>query len=211
MSIRNRIPRWCLHYWTRLTQPVALALWIILAFGFIAGVSFWSGFNTMLEQTATEDFCTSCHGMTENLREIKPTIHYTNRSGVQATCSDCHLPHNFTNEIIRKVQASKEVFGAIAGTIDTRQKFQDYRLHMAKREWQRMKENDSQECRNCHKMESMDYTLQSSQAAYMHRTYLATGQATCIDCHKGIAHRLPDMENVPQWSPPSSGAVKKKG
>jgi len=26
-----------------------------------------------------------------------------------------------------------------------------------------------------------------------------TGQKTCIDCHKGIAHRLPDMRNVPGW------------
>ena len=208
MSIQQKLPKWCLRYWHRLTRPVALALWVILAFGFIAGVGFWVGFNKMLEETATEEFCISCHGMKENYREIQPTIHYTNRSGVQATCADCHLPHNFTNEIIRKVQASKEVFGAIIGTIDTHQEFIEHRLHMAKREWDRLKLNDSRECRNCHKMESMDYTLQSKRAAYMHKTYLATGQATCIDCHKGIAHRDPNMKDIPQWSPPAASEVK---
>ena len=25
-----------------------------------------------------------------------------------------------------------------------------------------------------------------------------TGKKTCIDCHKGVAHRLPDMTGVPQ-------------
>jgi cytochrome c-type protein NapC len=27
----------------------------------------------------------------------------------------------------------------------------------------------------------------------MHGTYLVNGERTCIDCHKGIAHLLPDM------------------
>lgn len=30
-----------------------------------------------------------------------------------------------------------------------------------------------------------------------------SGEATCIDCHKGIAHELPDMEGVdPGWKVP---------
>ncbi|HWW57770.1 MAG TPA: NapC/NirT family cytochrome c [Sphingopyxis sp.] len=28
--------------------------------------------------------------------------------------------------------------------------------------------------------------------------YLGTGKNTCIDCHKGIAHHLPDMKGIPQ-------------
>lgn len=28
---------------------------------------------------------------------------------------------------------------------------------------------------------------------------LASGEATCIDCHKGIAHHLPDMTGVKGW------------
>ena len=33
-----------------------------------------------------------------------------------------------------------------------------------------------------------------------HALYLFTGEQTCIDCHKGIAHKLPDMKDVPIWT-----------
>jgi nitrate/TMAO reductase-like tetraheme cytochrome c subunit len=41
-------------------------------------------------------------------------------------------------------------------SIDTRDKFLAMRKHLAEREWERMKANDSLECRNCHSSESMD-------------------------------------------------------
>ncbi|HUL66382.1 MAG TPA: NapC/NirT family cytochrome c [Burkholderiaceae bacterium] len=50
-----------------------------------------------------------------------------------------------------------------------------------------------QECRNCHGADYMDFTRQSPRAADMHARFLVTGEKTCIDCHKGIAHRLPNM------------------
>jgi cytochrome c-type protein NapC len=47
------------------------------------------------------------------------------------------VPHNWTNKIARKMQASKEVWGKIFGSIDTREKFLALRKHMAEREWER--------------------------------------------------------------------------
>jgi len=38
-----------------------------------------------------------------------------------------------------------------------------------------------------------DFTRQSRRAAEAHSSSLQAGEKTCIDCHKGIAHRLPDM------------------
>ena len=161
---------------------------------------FWGGFNTALELTNTEKFCTGCHEMRDNVfAELKSTIHFSNRSGVRATCPDCHVPHNWTDKIARKMQASKEVWGHLFGTIDTREKFLDHRLELALHEWARFKANDSLECRNCHSAESMDITKQSPRASIAHQRFLFTGEKTCIDCHKGIAHRLPDMRDVPGW------------
>ncbi len=165
--------------------------------GFVAGILFWGAFNTALEATNTEAFCTSCHEMRNNVfEELKPTIHYSNRSGVRATCPDCHVPHKWVDKIARKMQASKEVWGKIFGTISTREKFEAKRLHLAQNEWTRLKANDSLECRNCHEFDSMDFTLQAERAARQHSTALASGEKTCIDCHKGIAHELPDMKGV---------------
>jgi len=169
--------------------------------GFIAGIVFWGGFNTALEVTNTEAFCVSCHEMRENVyQELRTTIHYSNRSGVRATCPDCHVPHEWTDKIARKMAASKEVWGKLFGTISTREKFQAKRLELAKHEWARFKANDSLECRNCHAFESMDITQQSKRAAKQHQTRLAKGEKTCIDCHKGIAHELPDMSGVTGWN-----------
>ena len=128
--------------------------------------------------------------------ELQNTIHFTNRSGVRATCPDCHVPHEWTSKIARKMQASKEVWGKIFGSIDTREKFEAMRLTLAQHEWDRLKANNSLECRNCHDFDYMDFTRQSKRAAGAHSTYLADGSRTCIDCHKGIAHRLPNMGGV---------------
>jgi cytochrome c-type protein NapC len=183
------------RYWATIRRPsVHYSLGFLVVGGFVAGIVFWGAFNTALELTNTEPFCTSCHEMRENVfAELKRTIHYTNRSGVRAKCPDCHVPHEWTVKIARKMQASKEVWGKIFGTIDTREKFVEHRLELAQHEWARMKANNSLECRNCHSADSMDFTRQSPRAAFMHGTYLVTGERTCIDCHKGIAHQLPDM------------------
>ncbi|MBZ2168016.1 MULTISPECIES: cytochrome c3 family protein [Marinobacter] len=195
--MKNTIKR----IWHTLRRPsVHYSLGTLVIGGFVAGIIFWGGFNTALEVTNTEAFCTGCHEMRDNVfEELKTTIHYTNRSGVRATCPDCHVPHDWTDKIARKMQASKEVWGKIFGTINTREKFLAKRRELAEHEWARLKANDSLECRNCHNFEYMDYTAQSGRAAQQHSTNLASGEKTCIDCHKGIAHELPDMSGIEGW------------
>ena len=186
------------QYWSVMSRPSLYhSLGFLTMGGFIAGIIFWGGFNTVLEATNTETFCISCHEMNNNVyQELKSTIHYSNRSGVRATCPDCHVPHKWTDKIARKMQASKEVWGKIFGTINTREKFLNKRLHLAQNEWHRLKANKSLECRNCHDLEFMDYTRQSRRAQNAHSTHLESGEKTCIDCHKGIAHQLPDTAGV---------------
>ena len=195
---RVRVPEVARRYWAIITRPSAhFSLGFLVVGAFVAGIVFWGGFNIAMELTNTETFCTGCHEMHDNVyQDLQRTIHFTNRSGVRAKCSDCHVPHNWTHKMARKMQASKEVWGKIFGTIDTREKFVEKRLELARHEWARMKANDSLECRNCHDHDYMDFTRQSPRAAHMHATYLVTGQRTCIDCHKGIAHRLPDMSEA---------------
>ena len=157
-------------------------------FFMIVGVIFWGGFNTAMEVTNTMDFCISCHEMEENVfQEYKKTIHYTNRSGVRAACSDCHVPRPWIHKVVRKIQASNEVFHKILGTIDTPEKFDAKRLHLAKNVWHAMKDTDSRECRNCHNFDSMKPEDQKKRSRKQHAAAMEDGN-TCIDCHKGIAH-----------------------
>ena len=177
----------------RLRRPsVKYSLGGLLSIGILLGVLFWGGFNTVLEATNTETFCISCHEMKDNVyMEYKETIHYNNRTGVRATCPDCHVPKDWTHKMIRKVQASREVWGKLTGTIDTREKFEAKRLKLARSEWARMKAADSRECRNCHSFESMDPDMQKQRARKQHEMAIED-KMTCIDCHKGIAHHKPE-------------------
>ena len=185
------------EFWRRLSTPSKAATGVLLGMGFVGGILFWGAFNTGMEATNTEAFCSSCHAPI--VAEIRETIHYANRSGVRAICSDCHVPHEWSDKIVRKVQASKELVAFALGTIDTVEKFQARRGHLAIREWKRMKSNNSQECRNCHDFDYMDFSEQGRRSVAQHSTALASGEKTCIDCHKGIAHRLPDMKGVEGW------------
>ncbi len=183
--------------WQALKAPsVKYSLGTLLIVGFVSGIIFWGGFNTAMEMTNNEEFCISCHEMEDNVyQEYKQTIHYSNRTGVRATCPDCHVPKEWNHKVVRKIQASNELLHKALGTIDTREKFENKRLQLAKNVWKAMEDTDSRECRNCHHFEFMDFGEQGRRAVKAHAEGLDAGK-TCIDCHKGIAHELPDMHDV---------------
>lgn len=179
-------------FWQFLRKPSAkYSLLAISSVSFIAGIIFWGGFNTGLEMTNTLEFCTTCHEMRDTVyQEYKETIHYSNRTGVRAICSDCHVPKDWVHKMIRKSKASLEVWGKLTGSINTPEKFEAKRLTLATHEWERMKESNSRECRNCHSFEAMSAELQKQTPYKKHMKAKEEGK-TCIDCHKGIAHQLP--------------------
>jgi cytochrome c-type protein NapC len=165
----------------------------LLVIGIVLGVLFWGGFNWAMEMTNTEEFCISCHEMRDNVyAEYVTTKHYNNRTGVRATCPDCHVPKDWVHKVKRKIQATNELYHKALGTIDTREKFEAKRLELARNVWTSMEATDSRECRNCHDYDSMDYVSQGRRAVDAHTEGFDQGK-TCIDCHKGIAHQLPDM------------------
>ncbi len=158
---------------------------------FMSGVVFWGGFNWSMELANTESFCISCHVMRDYVyQEYKITVHYRNRTGVRASCPDCHVPQEWIHKVVRKVQATKELFHWVQGTIDTPEKFAAKRLALAQKVWTSMAETDSRECRNCHDIGFMNAGAQATIAGRMHQLALKWDM-TCIDCHKGIAHHLP--------------------
>ena len=163
----------------------------------IFGIMLWGGFNWSLEVTNTEAFCISCHEMENYVyQEYKDTIHYNNRTGVRATCPDCHVPKEWAYKMVRKVRASNELWHKALGSINTPEKFEGKRLEMARHVWKSMEETDSRECRNCHDFNSMDYFEHERRGVEAHITGNDEGQ-TCINCHQGIAHSLPANYEAP--------------
>jgi cytochrome c-type protein NapC len=183
--------------WRALRRPPAKTslLTLILVIG-IGGIVVWNVFYAALESTNSMEFCVSCHSMRGNLEEYKKTIHYENRSGVRAICSDCHVPHDFVPKILRKLEAANDVWGEITGIINTPEKFEANRIHMAEREWKRFENNGSANCRRCHNFDAMSKEKQGQTRFNKHMKAKEEGK-TCIDCHKGSAHKLPKEYHDP--------------
>ncbi|MEI7531327.1 MAG: NapC/NirT family cytochrome c [Betaproteobacteria bacterium] len=187
------------NLWVLIKKPSAkYSLIALLSVGFISGIIFWGGFNTAMEMTNTLEFCITCHEMRDNVyQEYKETIHYSNRSGVRAICSDCHVPKDWVHKIGRKTMAVLEIWGKLTGSIDTKEKFEARRIVLATHEWARMKGSNSRECRNCHNFDAMSPELQKQTPYKKHMKAKEIGK-TCIDCHKGIAHQLPKEYEEPE-------------
>ncbi len=182
--------------WSFLSAPSSIwSVGTLLIAGGLGGILFWGGLNTAMEQTNTLAFCISCHEMESTVyQEYKQSVHFSNASGVRAICSDCHVPKDWTHKVIRKVQATGELYHHLVGSIDTPEKFEAKRPELAARVWAKMKATDSRECRNCHSFESMAFHKQTPRASEKMQEAMKVGD-TCVDCHKGIAHKLPPRDD----------------
>ena len=181
-ALRQRLRRYVI------TFPLYAA-----SLAFLLGIVAWGGFNWSMEMTNQERFCISCHVMRDNVyEEYKHTAHYRNPAGVRATCPDCHVPKDWIHKVIRKVRGTNELYHWAIGTIDTREKFLVERNRLAAEVWKFMRDSDSRECRNCHHFEFMATDGQNPAAAARHQK-ATTDNMTCMDCHIGITHELPEQ------------------
>ncbi|MDD0824870.1 NapC/NirT family cytochrome c [Mannheimia sp. AT1] len=158
------------------------------------GAAVLGGTQYAMKATSTPEFCVSCHSMTHPQAEWEGSVHFSNRKGIRAECSDCHVPQDGLHYVKAKVMALKDVWHTfVTNKLPDQEAYEAHRLEMAQRVWADMKENDSMTCRSCHSFEAMVISDQKEAAQKMHKLAQETNQ-TCIDCHKGIAHFMPDIE-----------------
>ncbi|GAL07174.1 cytochrome c-type protein TorC [Photobacterium aphoticum] len=180
--------------WQMLTKPSSkysiLAL-VLVGIGItLAGVL---TVHKSFEFASQTEFCTSCHTMQQNYEEYKQSVHFKNASGVRAECVDCHQPKDLPGAVMRKLGAWKDVYHHfVTGKIDTPEKLEEHRLELAQVVWERMKSQNSKTCKSCHSYDAMDHSKQSAKAAF-EMNKAAAEDMNCIECHKGIAHELPNM------------------
>jgi cytochrome c-type protein NapC len=73
MARLKALLRW---FWGIASRPSTFfSLGFLTLGGFLCGVMFWGAFNTALELTNTEKFCTSCHEMHDTVyQELQPAV-----------------------------------------------------------------------------------------------------------------------------------------
>jgi len=151
--------------------------------------------NTVLHETSTTEFCNSCHSHTNNtMEEHAISSHYQNKTGVRAECHSCHLPSmedEWFDYVIYKMIVSLDIIAEIQGKITSPEAYEEHRPEMFEKVVREFKDNDSKFCRNCHKAESMQLESQGRLARERHTNMAERGQ-TCIDCHYGLVHKMPE-------------------
>jgi len=141
--------------------------------------------NLNAEDIAALNDCQSCH--TEQASEFEASVHYINRSGVQAGCNNCHA-------------GKQHADGA-----NTTKQIDKTRMDMAVSEWKRMISNNSKECNSCHSHMAMDLAKQEPLSVDSHEKSFDAGKTSCVECHQGISHYLP-----PGWKNIAKKLIKKK-
>ncbi len=144
---------------------------------------------------STTQFCVSCHEMETPLAEYQASLHYRSRTGVRAECSSCHIPAGLGPTLFAKIDALRHVYGHLRGTLSSDEKYEAARLRMAERVWDNMKAHDSRECRSCHKQDSIVFEKFKNHADAVRMSDGLDEGDTCIDCHKGLVHTMPDRSN----------------
>ncbi|MBF0428515.1 MAG: NapC/NirT family cytochrome c [Magnetococcales bacterium] len=181
-----------------LSRPSSRAVGLILSVGFVAGAIFFIVFHFTMNATNSMSICISCHEMDGVYAEYKESKHYLSKSGVRASCADCHVPHGKTfpdwiDKFLAKLEiGSKDIYHHFIGTYPDKPAFEKARWHLAQNVLENMKKRDSKECRACHSLEAMLLSEQDKSGAKKHKSAMEKGDKTCIDCHTGIAHKMPE-------------------
>ena len=179
--------------WQRLRSPSARwSVAALVALGTVLSAIAVIGTQVMVHVTGTDEFCgTACHSMQWVAKEHRESVHGATRTGMRATCHDCHIPREYPELLWYKAAAgTKDVIGEIRGIISTEEKFEQERKRMANEVWKEYAANDSRACRGCHEFSKDVLAKQRELVRPIHEPAL-DGRATCIDCHKGVGHKAP--------------------
>lgn len=165
------------------------ALGLIVVGGLLGLAAAWGG-SRAVHATNTTEFCTSCHLYEDFAAEFKRSAHWSNTSGVQVQCHECHIPKDtLWNMLTTKASSGLAAFWAyfVAG-LDTPEEFAEARPELQEVAHAWFQQNDAQTCRNCHAVESMKLEQQSAGARASHQALEEGGGTPCVACHSDVPH-----------------------
>lgn len=180
---------------SRTSKPSNGGFWsvpLLLLVAFLVGMGAVLATQDMVRTTQDNTYCTTaCHSMGRVGQEYAASVHGLNSRGLHATCADCHIPHEYPGVLVYKARSGlRDIIQESRGVIDTDEQFEQERLRLAQAVWDEYRGNDSAPCRQCHVFGTGVIEKQNPVAVQAHKK-LDRPEATCIDCHRGVAHVAP--------------------
>lgn len=164
-------------------------------FALLAGGAAGIGFILFLIEfdhlTTTEEFCTTCHSMEIVAEPYRQSAHYRAKSGVRASCGDCHVSEGVFAATWDHFIGGKDVLNQIFGP-----NYDDpviNALHLPEaafsaRQW--FKDRKSATCKRCHEKEAIYGSRADTLAIHLEDAK----DKTCIECHYNLVHKkVPDQ------------------
>ncbi len=128
--------------------------------------------------------CAECHAYP--YEEYRESAHYYNERGVRPGCMGCHEAHSVREILMWKFfyintgGMGESPFHAISNSLRDIPAWEKLRIDLAKRVRLQMVEDNSDKCKNCHKIESNWFKkIESHQK----------GDTNCVKCHYNIVHK----------------------
>ena len=128
------------------------------------------------------------------LPELQKTVHWNNCTGVRARCPDCHVPHDFTGTRWRARCRRAARCSASSSAPSTPAKVQSTASAGAARvEALRGQRLEGMPC--LPRLQGHELRQDASGIAGGDAQGAERNQS-CVDCHKGVAHQLPEMKGA---------------
>lgn len=166
-------------------------LYTIIAISIVLTLIFTSLGYKAVKITGEYPFCGSCHKWDGAIAQtnVMDKVHgASNPKGIQATCTECHLPHNNVAYylLIKAKNGIAEGWTTLTG--DPSKK--DW---LGNREYARKYYTFDSSCLKCHNNAFVEVNkLKTSGISAMHKKYLELKESNdamkCTDCHKYVGH-----------------------
>ena len=156
----------------------------MLSFGLLIGIVFSFIFTIAVKSTSDASFCVRCHTMKPVVASYYDDLHGgKNKTGVRASCTDCHLPHdNLVNYLFQKGRTGiHDVYAEI---------FKDKsKINWEERLDHREEYTYDSGCLKCHS-ELEEATLTNKKSFLAHKHYFSkTITSQCTTCHPHVGHK----------------------
>lgn len=158
---------------------------------------FWAATHSAIKATSNHEFCGSCHSMEPMVQSFLMDTHGGNNAGgIQAECTDCHLPHTGPLRYLKQK--------TINGLWDV---WVEHIVGAENIDWQTKREHRESftyisGCLGCHN--NLDKAAGGRHEAWVAHGPMLRGEKdnNCLSCHQHAGHRnLTEALNAARTTP----------
>lgn len=170
----------------RLFKKLNVGVKTLLLIGVAVGIIFILLSHKVIQYTSTDKFCQSCHVHPHAEVSWKQSTHFTNKSGVQVHCVECHLPPEGWPYLREKIKTgSRDVWAKLftdTKKINWEEKGKlENAVHIVYKE----------SCIHCHQNLFTKGLTKEGEDAHLYYTQHEK-DLHCINCHLTVGHFNPN-------------------